>query len=528
MPAVILAPWGNPFTWDEAVYRLSWRDKVIEERGKTSLACLAKALEADVIVVLVPETLLCPGERPRQEHAERYKVLRECIAYLLQLADSGSREDEETWKAYRHAIGKLKDVMSELCREWLDDVNGRIEVAVVPAIGEYTCPNGVRVVWRLGSSKVDPVSTYAAYSMVVTAAAISALDVESSERFKIVLDITHGINYMPLAAYRALMTASRLVSAALNVTVKFEQYNSTPYPRGASQPPVLDIYMVRSEVVTPTKAAQRLVYSYLIREAGQANFFYKVKDCLPSTRIELDKLRKKFNEYVEIHSRAEVLAAAIHFSMPLALLQFSSEFERPELSHLAGGMRLMLDNLMSYVRIKGEGRAKLVVTHLALPHCDDLKSLLAAASIVNYGINALEASKITKSGNRIEADLSMLKQVVSKWLSGPLQMVAEHELACFEEALKTGNIPNKDVLSLVEKAKRSLGEWVGADSKCEDQGRIMVAHGGLALRALEMAVKGKDQKELHIRYKEECLNEVRTLLRRTLKPLRQLLIARTA
>jgi len=522
MPAVLLAPWGNPFTWGEAVYRLSGKDKVVEEKGRTSLACLAKALEADIIVVLVPETLLCPGEKPREEHAKRYEDLGKCVRNLLRLAESGCREGREAWEAYRRVLERLRDVMSELCREWLGDVSEGIKVAIVPAIGEYTGPKGAKILWRLGPSKIDPVSTYAAYSMMAAVAAISALDVEASERLRMVLDTTHGINYMPLAAYRALMTASRFISATLNVTVEFEQYNSTPYPRRALQPPVLDIYMVRSEVITPTKAAQRLVYSYLIRDAGQAKSFDRMKDCLPETHAELNSLRKKFDEYIELHSKAEVLAAAIHFSMPLALLQFSSEFERPELSRLAGGIWSILNNLMSYVKMEEDGKAKLVVTHLALPHYDDLKSLLAAASIVNYGINALEASKVTKSGNRIEADLSTLKQVVDEWLSGPLQRVAEHELVCFENAFKTGKIPTKNILSLIEKAKKSLGEWVNVEGKCEDQDRIMVAHAGLALRAIEV----RAQKELYIRYREECLDGVKKLLRGALKPLRQLLMIR--
>mgnify|MGYP000716384020 CR=1 FL=1 len=236
MPAVLLAPWGNPFTWGEAVYRLSGKDKVVEEKGRTSLACLTKALEADIIVVLVPETLLCPGKRPREEHAKRYEELGKCVGDLLRLAENGCREDREAWEAYRRALERLRGVMSELCREWLGDVGERIEVAVVPAIGEYAGPKGVRALWRLGPSKIDPVTTYAAYSMMTAVAAISALDVETSERLRMILDTTHGINYMPLAAYRALMAASRLISAALNVTVEFEQYNSAPYPRGAPQP----------------------------------------------------------------------------------------------------------------------------------------------------------------------------------------------------------------------------------------------------------------------------------------------------
>ncbi|RLE86462.1 MAG: hypothetical protein DRJ67_07175 [Thermoprotei archaeon] len=495
---------------------------MVEEKGRTSLACLAKALEADIIVVLVPETLLCPGERPREEHAMRYEELGKCVRGLLRLAENGCREDREAWEAYRRALERLRGIMSELCREWLGDVSERIEVAVVPAIGEYAGPKGVRVLWRLGPSKIDPVTTYAAYSMMTAVAAISALNVETSERLRMILDTTHGINYMPLAAYRALMAASRLISAALNVTVEFEQYNSAPYPRGVPQPPVLDIYMVRNEVITPTKAAQRLVYSYLIRDAGKAEPFHRMRDCLPTTHAELNSLRKKFNECIELHSKAEVLAAAIHFSMPLALLQFSSEFERPELSRLARGIRSILDNLMSYVKMKGDGRDKLVVTHLALPHYDDLKSLLAAASLVEYGINALEASKVTKSDDRIEADLSTLKQVVGEWLSGPLQRVAEHELACFENAFKTGEIPAKDLLSLIERAKKSPGEWVNVDGKCEDQDRIMVAHAGLALRAIEV----RAQEELYIRYREECLDGVKKLLRGALKPLRQLLMIR--
>ena len=98
------------------------------------------------------------------------------------------------------------------------------------------------------------------------------------DRLKIILDTTHGINYMPVAAYRATIAAARMISTMFNILVDFMQYNSDPIVGIPPKDMILNIHLVRREHFTPNKAAQRLVYSYLIYNAGHAKLFYRSKE----------------------------------------------------------------------------------------------------------------------------------------------------------------------------------------------------------------------------------------------------------
>ena len=56
---VVVAPWGDPFGWRPAVYRLVEDGEEFVREGSTSLVCLVEAFNPDVVILVVPETLLC-------------------------------------------------------------------------------------------------------------------------------------------------------------------------------------------------------------------------------------------------------------------------------------------------------------------------------------------------------------------------------------------------------------------------------------------------------------------------------------
>lgn len=109
-----------------------------------------------------------------------------------------------------------------------------------------------------------------------------------------------------------------MISTMLNTPVKFLQYNSEAIIGRPSENTVLNIHLVRRKYVTPNKAAQRIVYSYPVRDAGHARLFHRSRE-LP---IEFHKkLREKeniFRKLTSSHSdiRVKALVASIHFSMP--------------------------------------------------------------------------------------------------------------------------------------------------------------------------------------------------------------------
>ncbi|MCS7102637.1 MAG: CRISPR-associated CARF protein Csx1 [Candidatus Korarchaeum sp.] len=477
MGRLLVATWGDPFAWREARYRLTGSNN--EVKSVTSLSILIEELSPDKVIVLVPETLLSPSPRSGDE------IKR--LGGRLLIEDIGSLKGEHSeW--YRNLLNHLKRAISSFCRE----KGLEAEVVLMPNLGEY---NGVE--WRIEAG-VNPDSAYAAFTLLSTLSAVSDL---AGCDINISLDVTHGVNFMSLAAYRAVKTACMVLSATLHTNVTFEHYNSTPYPSGTSGTPELEVFKVGEEVVTPVKAAQRLIYSYA--SADRVNPIRRSRDSGGAKVIsdELEKLR-------EVHEDVRPLAAAIHYSMPLAFLQFSSELMSSGKANLLDSLLHKLASesgssliyLLSEVRV---GESKVRVSHLVALDYEDLKSALSACSIASYGSKALE--DLGLRGGPVEAPLSLLRETL-KYLRGPLVKVAEHELSHLEE------LRDEDLRKAFETSK---GNWVKVKDGCENQRRILVAHAGLAKRSLELKKevdREMDGDTIILRYYGPCLDSLRDLL----------------
>jgi CRISPR-associated protein Csx1 len=124
---VVISTWGNPFIWKEANYRLSGLD--ISVRGVTTLYLLIKAFSPDLVLVMVPETLLCV------KRVEEY--------------GGKTISSEVAGEGYGELVCGLRKVVENFFRKnmpkGLDVKNFR--VVVMPNVGEYG--DDVRVEWKL-------------------------------------------------------------------------------------------------------------------------------------------------------------------------------------------------------------------------------------------------------------------------------------------------------------------------------------------------------------------------------------------
>ncbi|MDW8035918.1 MAG: CRISPR-associated CARF protein Csx1 [Candidatus Korarchaeum sp.] len=478
MGRLLVATWGDPFAWREARYRLTGSNN--EVKSVTSLSILIEELSPDKVIVLVPETLLSPSPRSGDE------IKR--LGGRLLIEDIGSLKGEHSeW--YRNLLNHLKRAISSFCRE----KGLEAEVVLMPNLGEY---NGVE--WRIEAG-VNPDSAYAAFTLLSTLSAVSDL---AGCDINISLDVTHGVNFMSLAAYRAVKTACMVLSATLHTNVTFEHYNSTPYPSGTSGTPELEVFKVGEEVVTPVKAAQRLIYSYA--SADRVNPIRRSRDSGGAKVIsdELEKLR-------EVHEDVRPLAAAIHYSMPLAFLQFSSELMSSGKANLLDSLPfiswppsqgLSLIYLLSEVRVGGEQGRSIAPRRSRLQEPEEASLSLFHRFLWNKALEDLGVR-----GGPVEAPLSLLRETL-KYLRGPLVKVAEHELSHLEE------LRDEDLRKAFETSK---GNWVKVKDGCENQRRILVAHAGLAKRSLELKKevdREMDGDTIILRYYGPCLDSLRDLL----------------
>jgi CRISPR-associated protein Csx1 len=497
--SIVVATWGNPFEWGKAYYRLAESENKVE--SVTSLSLLMEELSPNLTVVLIPETLICV------DAIKRYGG--EVLSPKL------SGKDE-----YRRLILGLRKSIEGFFKKNLPGKR-EVKVVVVPNVGEYGY-EGVKFKWMLPrGGRISPDSAYASYVLISTILGIIEVS-RRAEEVSIYLDTTHGINFMPLAAYRAVMAASRITSAFYGLKIGFEQYNSTPYPRGirkeeTGELPELEVFSVKKEIITPVKAAQRLVYSYLSREDLKPIRFAR---SLNKEEISEIKERLKVLEKIqEIHGRAKSVASSIHYSMPLAFLQFSKEVEIDVdgMENLIGEMEKHMGELLSYIDVKEE-EGKLSIEHLVTQSYEDLKSLLSAFSLISYGRNCVKLLKnnIKIHEGLVEAPLNTLRKTVG-YLQGPLTEVAENEISSFREK------PSPEELrKMIETAEKNRKRWISPGEKgfqCEDVKRIMIAHAGLAFKSIEVMFNGS---EIWLRYRRDCLERTREIIKKALEDTRKM------
>ncbi|WP_165487886.1 CRISPR-associated DxTHG motif protein [Aeropyrum pernix] len=393
--SLVVAPWGNFREWSGVEYRLG-------DVSTKSRSTLRSVLEYEggsgeaYPVVLVPETLVSGDVLGRCRDPECYRR-----------------------KVYG-TVGKDASL-------FLEEMGvGENRVCVMPNIGDYSVAK-----WEIRGVDLNIVSYYSSMAMLC----MLGVGLEKSVD-RVVVDLSHGINFMVKAAYRAAMTSSRLLSAIMGREVEVVVYNSEPYRRGVE---TLEIHKVDGEVVTPGRAASRLVYSYY-QGVHRLNSSVDVVKAVridrshqmgreAKKRLNSDSHIKAVNKMLKIHGMQA--AASVYFSLPLAALQVGANALRDvgsveeAVSQLRGAITA-LQEAMPLVDIL-HGR---VVRHYGGVDYDIVKSALAGAALTVYTMRLyrdFEGNGVYSSDGVVEAELDALEKVVER-LPGPLQFVSIYEI----------------------------------------------------------------------------------------------------
>lgn len=493
---VLIAPWGNPFVWNDAVYHLYGRTF----RAKTTLLPLVEVLRPDRIIVAIPETLLCMSGKPL-DTLRRYT--KENVILQDYSLDSLKRDPRK----YGKILNSLRGLIERFYEKEVGSAEGRLNVLMAPSVGRYRCPK-IEAKWEIPEgSNID--SVYSIYILLSTVTAVNSLLEEFGGNVKevlLALDTSHGVNFMPLSAYRAVLSAARIISAAYGIDVVFRQYNSTPFPLGVRDPD-MQIYLVREEAFHPNKAAQRNVYSFLA--GGEMSKVITFSTSGAYEREVLSLKRGLIGGIKSAHGAVRALAGSVHYSLPLAFLQFAEELD--ENSAFNGinpeTVEKEVRRLFQMVVInKDFTRKKVKIVHVSAPEFKGVKAFLAAWSLASYALRALEGvrSRSEETGvefreGRVWATLKALRNVLDDYLRGPLHAVALQEVSNIERELN----------------KRTGFDLGGEKADCETHKRNFIAHSGLSLRSLD--VVRREGGSLWLAYRKECLGQVRTLTKRALR-----------
>jgi len=212
MEKVLVVPWGNPFGWREITYVY---EGVVKENILCTLPILKDKIKPDRIIIIVLDTLA---------NVNFGKEVNE-QSYAQQNFSSYDEIKEDVTRRVEYFIEKKLG----------EDLEG-LELVIAPGVGVF------------GNIKVE--GNMLDYYHYVTYELAKRLP---NENMTVYLDLTHGINFMPVLTYRALLNLLGLASYIKYV--RFRVLNSEPFPYGVPQEEVcelkLNVRVVEDREVRP-------------------------------------------------------------------------------------------------------------------------------------------------------------------------------------------------------------------------------------------------------------------------------------
>lgn len=270
MKRVLIATWGNPFQWEPIWYRLDCESlgikdcRSVELKNVSTLPVLMKALRPHRAIVLVLDTLtnLTLRNDVKPKGVGSYEGVVEDV------------QERVKW----FIENRIKPHLDEEDRALLDDV----EVVVLPGVGEF---DNVSV-------EGDVLDFYS----VVLKVLAERLPVGDTE---VILDLTHGVNFMPVLTYRALKALLGVL--AYLYTARLYVVNSEPFPQGQREwkEKIKELSVLNMKLVEALELRPRPLYSTVSDRPEWSAFISSVTNGFPLAFATFYPSTKDVGAYVE-------------------------------------------------------------------------------------------------------------------------------------------------------------------------------------------------------------------------------------
>ncbi len=187
---ILICPWGKYSGWKETEYIFRTNGRESRVKSYSTLPILLNSLHPDRVILLVLDSLVTEGcKYPEVE--------------------------QNVLDGVRHY---LSDTLG---------VDGPCDIAVLPSNGTFYDPaKGLKVVCK---SDMEDLLTHILWSLTgFLVDELSAKDPEGKEPIELYLDLTHGINVLPVLTYKVVETMGQIIATSPR-EVKFVVLNSEPY-----------------------------------------------------------------------------------------------------------------------------------------------------------------------------------------------------------------------------------------------------------------------------------------------------------
>ncbi len=311
---LIVSSWGYPGNWGLAEYTY----RGTKEQGRTSLGAIAKHYleKGDVVALILAPDSLAASPTPR--HCPSLKE------WLCDPSKLSSKDYENLAQRVEEQVRAwIKQCSSTPTLQELEG-NRKVVVEVMTSAGRYKGCNGY---WSFtqpanASQKPEPVSSYTGEAAIAVAETLL-----KHRASRLVVDITHGINFMPLSLARASEIVAKAYVLATGQELELELVNSEPYPipapRGEGYTPALEIHTVYNAKYT----AKNVLEETALRVIESRD---KLKKRPVEYLVDKQKIGKEAGKHTgwiktTLEAHSQVAAKIALYNMPLAALYHSLE-----------------------------------------------------------------------------------------------------------------------------------------------------------------------------------------------------------
>jgi CRISPR-associated protein Csx1 len=476
---LLVTTWGLPARWIEASYVFTPEEKTKINSCTTLIPILLSIREAieegklDLAIIVLDSLIDKFIGRPEKLHSKCFECYKKHLHYL----------DEET-DTYVEMINNIRKFVEELVKCLLEEYNLDIEikphVIVAPAVGS---PGGR---WIFKGELWDY------QSKVLIELGEMCL---SKPYQRLILDLSHGINYMPSLTLQLLPMISSIILLShqeLN-NVKITVYNSDPVAQVTTPiPSVLNkdevevdsLFLVHRGLSSPSlsKWARREAINYLQQKKRLEESFHRV--C----------------------QEVKYLYTSLYYPLPLALYYFSCGDNCMKLEETWSIIKSELES--SIILIRNRDRNEIL-----RPISVDPSTLyiyyVSRALCKRLGDHGLEPPSIMRLKEK-EAE-------VYRFVHKALHRVVEHELGILMQLVKELKAQvelykyyKESWLSLctIRKVLDMESEGCKKDIKAESiELRNLIAHTGLLKDLVEILISDND-----VRIKYNNINVIKDLL----------------
>ncbi|MEM2300927.1 MAG: TM1812 family CRISPR-associated protein [Sulfolobales archaeon] len=426
---LLIAPWGNPTGWREVSYkpqRIPDKCRPTEQEGyseavikKSSTLAIVESIEKGkhlqktpqlIAKIIVAETLAKKEEIDRcRENLDRVEKIKECID--------------------QHVEKEIREQVEEQIRE----PKNHLEIKVAPAIGIFP-PIAFK----------GHAYNYWAYILIETLKNLNKIDPDV-----VIVDITHGINYMPVTTLDAVRKAVEihLLRRKTERKTKIIAMNSDPIRIGREaeknqKPQELHIHIIKCEELDTTEAMDRAYREIDSIEIGNRFTIYnRLREETEETQAEdeatLNTLDECANELKERIKDLKVFVRAARLGLPIAIA-IQAEKLSEEQNRTNPCIEDKLAEALKIIRIKSEGEHIIVRRNIAVKP-ESLIVALIAEILPRDILDTISNKKheIKKHGDTILFTPRHLREVIERYIvDNAARKIASHELSDIKDRLE--------------------------------------------------------------------------------------------